>query len=177
VASQGTRAIEQLRRAGVAHAVHPYTPAARAGRDRDERPNYGLEAAAALGVEPSRVFKTLVADVDGRLALAVVPVTHELDLKRLAAALGGRTATLADPAVAERATGYVIGGISPIAGRRPLPVVLDASAGAHTTVLVSAGRRGLQVELSPADLARLVDARNAPIARTVGQAGKGQEGE
>jgi Cys-tRNA(Pro)/Cys-tRNA(Cys) deacylase len=177
VASQGTRAIEQLRRAGVAHVVHPYTPAARQGRDRDERPNYGLEAAAALGVEPSRVFKTLVADVDGRLALAVVPVTGELDLKRFAAALGGRAATLADPATAERATGYVVGGISPIGGRRSLPVVLDASVDEHATVLVSAGRRGLQVELSPADLARHVNASRARIARTGPSAGQGQEGE
>lgn len=169
MASQGTRAIELLRRAGIAHRVHAYAPAARTGRDRAERPNYGLEAAAALDVEPARVFKTLVASVDGRLIVAVVPVSAELDLKRLADAAGGRSATLADPAEAERATGYVIGGISPLAGRRRLPAVIDASAEGQQTILVSAGRRGLQVELAPADLTRLLDARIAPVARTIGQ--------
>lgn len=169
MASQGTRAIELLRRERVAHTVHAYAAAERSGRERAERPNYGLEAAAALGVEPARVFKTLVAGVDGRLVLAVVPVSAELDLKRLANAAGGRSATLADPAEAERATGYVIGGISPLAGRRRLPAVIDASADGHATILVSAGRRGLQVELAPADLARLLDARTAPVARTIGQ--------
>ena len=104
------------------------------------------------------MFKTLVASVDERLVLAVVPVDRELDLKRLARRRSGRRATLADPAAAERATGYVVGGISPLGSRRPLPVVVDASAGEHPTVFVSAGRRGLQLELAPADLVRLCSA-------------------
>ena len=168
MASQGTRAIELLRRERVVHEVRAYERAERSGRERTERPTYGIEAAAALGVDPRRVFKTLVANVDGRLTLAVVPVTGELDLKRLADALGARSATLAEPADAERATGYVVGGISPLATRRRLPAVLDASATDHETILVSAGRRGLQVELAAADLARLLDARMAPLGRTIG---------
>jgi Cys-tRNA(Pro)/Cys-tRNA(Cys) deacylase len=116
-------------------------------------------------VDPGRVFKTLVAAVDGRLVAAVVPVSGELDLKALAATLGGRRAALADQAEAERATGYVVGGISPLGGRRRLPTVLDASAAAHPTIFVSGGRRGLQVELAPADLARLAGAIEAPVAR------------
>jgi Cys-tRNA(Pro)/Cys-tRNA(Cys) deacylase len=169
MASQGTRAIDLLRRERVAHAVHAYEPAQRSGRERTERPNYGIEAAEALGVEPARVYKTLVAGVEGRLVLAVVPVTGELDLKRLADTVGSRSAALADPAEAERATGYVIGGISPLGSRRRLAAVLDASMQAHETILVSAGRRGLQVELAPADLARLLDARFAPLVRTIGR--------
>ena len=169
MAGTGTRAIELLRREHVEYVVHTYEPAARSGRERAERPAYGLEAAAALGIDPSRVFKTLVVRVDEEMVLALVPVNAELDLKRLADARGGRSAALADGPTAERATGYVIGGISPLAGRRRLPAVIDTSAATHETVLVSAGRRGLQVELAPADLARLLDARIAPLARTIGQ--------
>jgi Cys-tRNA(Pro)/Cys-tRNA(Cys) deacylase len=165
VTAAGTRATELVRQAGVDHRVHVYTPAERHGRDRDGRPAYGLEAAAALGVEPDRIYKTLVATVDGRPVLAIVPVAGELDLKRLAGVLGGRKAELADAALAERATGYVIGGISPLATRRPLPVVMDSAATDHPTVLVSAGRRGLQLELAPADLARLTRAQMAPLLR------------
>lgn len=175
--SQGTRAIELLRRERVAHHVRAYELPERSGRERAERPNYGTQAAAALGVDPHRVFKTLVASVDGRLTLALVPVTGELVLKRLAEALGARSATLADPTQAERATGYVVGGISPLATRRRLPAVLDGSAGEHDTILVSAGRRGLQVELAPADLARLLDARMAPLGRTIGPPDLVQETE
>lgn len=168
MSSRGTPALEALRAAGVAHVVHGYEPATAAGsrpRDRDRRPHYGADAAAALGVDPGRVFKTLIAEVDGGLVAAVVPVAGELDLKSLAAALGGRRASLAETAAAERATGYVVGGISPFGGRRPLPVVVDSSAADHATVFVSAGRRGLQVELAPADLVRLAGARVASIAR------------
>ena len=155
-----------MRAAGVAHVVHEYeAPGPTSPRDRDRRPQYGLDAAAALGLDPARVFKTLIASVDGRLAVAVVPVAHELDLKALAAALGGRKAALADPAEAERATGYVVGGISPLGARRRLPAVLDASAGGFGTIFVSGGRRGLQLELAPADLARLTGAIEAPISR------------
>jgi Cys-tRNA(Pro)/Cys-tRNA(Cys) deacylase len=165
----GTRALEVIVRAGVAHEVHAYESAEPHGRARDRRPSYGIEAARALGVEPARVFKTLAATVDGRLVLAVLPVDRELDPKRLADALGGRRAVLAEPADAERATGYVIGGISPLGTRRSLPVVVDASATGHPTVFVSAGRRGLQVELGPADLVRLSAADVAPLTREAGR--------
>lgn len=165
MAAAGTRAIELVRRAGVEHRVHQYEPEAGPGAARQARPAYGPEAAEALGIEPERIYKTLVVSVDGRLALAVVPVAGELDLKRFAEALGGRRAALADVAAAERATGYVIGGISPLAPRRPLPVVLDTGAAAHRTMFVSAGRRGVQLELAPADLARLSGAASAHIER------------
>lgn len=166
MSGRGTRALEVVRAAGVAHAVHEYeSPPQASSRDRDRRPHYGPEAAAALGVDPARVFKTLVASADGRLVAAIVPVDGELDLKALAAVVGARRAAMADPAEAERATGYVVGGISPIGHRRRLPAVLDASADDHATVLVSGGRRGLQIELAPADLARLAGATSAPIAR------------
>ena len=165
VTSAGTRAIELVRAAGIEHRVHAYDAAEPRGRERDARPAYGRDAAAALGVEPGRVCKTLVASVDGRLTLAVVPVDRELDPKRLADAVGGRRAALADPAEAERATGSVVGGISPVAPRRPLPVVVDASAMGRATIFVSAGRRGLQLELAPADLVALTGALVAPIAR------------
>ena len=160
-----TPAIDIVRRAGVVHTIHEYELPERHGRDREARPSYGLEAAAALGVEPGRMFKTLVANVDDGLVLAVVPVDRELDLKRLAAAVGGRRAVLADPAAAERATGMVVGGISPIGSRRPLAVVADVSILDHETVFVSAGRRGLQLELVPADLVRLSKAQTTRVAR------------
>lgn len=159
--SAATPATTALARAGVEHAVHPYAhdPAVAAAD------GFGLEAAAALGVPPERVLKTLVADVDGHLVVAVVPVTGRLDLKALAAALGGKRAAMAEPAAAERATGCVVGGISPLGQRRRLPTVVDASATEHPTVLVSAGRRGLDVELAPADLVRLTGAVVAAVAR------------
>ncbi len=166
MSGRGTPALDVVRAAGVAHVVHEYeAPGPTSPRDRDRRPQYGLDAAAALGLDPARVFKTLIASVDGRLAAAVVPVAHELDLKALAAALGGRKAALADPAEAQRATGYVVGGISPLGARRGLPAVLDESAAGFSTIFVSGGRRGLQLELAPADLARLTGAIEAPISR------------
>ncbi|MEW1724079.1 Cys-tRNA(Pro) deacylase [Streptomyces sp. NPDC093109] len=154
----GTPATVALTAAGTAFTLHAYEhdPAA---------PSYGEEAARALGVSPERVFKTLVAEVDGELTVAVVPVAGSLDLKALAAAVGGKRAAMADPAAAERTTGYVRGGISPLGQRKRLRTVVDASAGDHTTVCVSAGRRGLEVELSPADLAALTGAVLAPIGR------------
>jgi len=165
MAAGGTRALDELVRAGVSHTVHEYAPHEPTGPDRGRRTAWGDDAAAALGVDPARIHKTLVAAVDGRLAVAVVPVAAELDLKALAAALGGRKAAMADPAEAERATGYVRGGISPLGGRRRLPTVVDAAALSLTSVFVSAGRRGLQVEVAPGDLVRLIGARVAPIAR------------
>ncbi len=127
--------------------------------------SFGLEAAEALGVEPERVFKTLVADVDGALWVAVVPVVTQLDLKALAAAAGGKRAVMAAAADAERSSGYVIGGISPLGQRRPLPAVVDETALLHDTVFVSGGRRGLDIELGPLDLIALTSAITADIGR------------
>jgi Cys-tRNA(Pro)/Cys-tRNA(Cys) deacylase len=126
--------------------------------------SYGEAAAAALGVPAGRVFKTLVANVDGRLTVGVVPVSGSLDLKALAAAVGGKRGSMADPADAQRATGYVTGGISPFGQRSRLPVVVDVSARNWPTVYVSGGRRGLQVEVAPDDLIRLTSAAEAAIA-------------
>jgi Cys-tRNA(Pro)/Cys-tRNA(Cys) deacylase len=156
--ASGTRATDQLARLGVAHTVHRYP--------HDPRhPSYGQEASEALGVPPARVFKTLIADVDGRLTVAVVPVSGTLDLKALAAAAGGKKAAMAEPAAAERATGYVTGGITSLGLRKPLPVVVDASALGHDTVFCSAGQRGVEIELAPADLVAAASARVAAIAR------------
>ncbi|HSR26365.1 MAG TPA: Cys-tRNA(Pro) deacylase [Candidatus Eisenbacteria bacterium] len=154
----GTPATAALVRAGVPHELRPYThdPSA---------PSYGLEAAAALGVPPEQVFKTLLATVDGRLVVAVVPVSGSLDLKALATAVGGKRAEMAEPAQAERVTGYVVGGISPLGQRKALPTVVDATAAGFEQVLVSAGRRGLDVSLAPSDLVRLTAATVAPIGR------------
>ncbi|GAB2992849.1 Cys-tRNA(Pro) deacylase [Amycolatopsis acidiphila] len=157
MAGKGTPATAVLAKQQVAHTLHTY--------DHDPKhESYGLEAAEALGVEPARVFKTLVADVDGKLTVGVVPVTGQLDLKALAAAVGGKRAKLAEPAAAQRATGYVLGGISPIGQRSRLPVVIDSSAEAFGTVFCSGGRRGLELELAPADLIRLTNATVAAIA-------------
>lgn len=162
--ARGTPALAALAAAHVPHVVHAYRLDDRAA-GRDGRHAYGREAAEALGLPPERVFKTLVAAVDGRLVLGIVPVAGELDLKRLADAVGGRRAEMAEPAAAERATGYVVGGISPLGLRRALPTVLDESALDFRTIHVSAGRRGLQVELAAADLAGLSGAVLARIAR------------
>jgi Cys-tRNA(Pro)/Cys-tRNA(Cys) deacylase len=162
--AQGTRAIDVARRAGVAHTVHEYAHDDRASL-RAGGAGYALEAVAALGIEAARVFKTIVVAVDGRLALAVVPADAEVDLKAVADALGGRKAAVAPAADAEKATGYVLGGISPLGTRRPLPVVVDESAAAFPTIHVSAGRRGLEIELAASDLVRLAAAALAPIAR------------
>lgn len=154
----GTPATVALTRAGIEFVLRPY--------DHDPRAeSYGLEAAAALGVAPERVLKTLLADLDGQLVVGIVPVTGQLDLKALARALGGSRASMADPAAAERATGYVVGGISPIGQRKRHRTVVDASALTHERVLVSGGRRGLDVELAPADLVTVTDAVTARIGR------------
>src|SRR3954453_18978295 len=131
-----TRALDVLTRAGVAHRVHAYDAPERHGRARDRRPAYGVEAAEALGVDAGRVHKTLAASVDGRLVLAVVPVGRELDLKRLADAMGGRRAVMASPVEAEGANGFVVGGIRAAGSRRPIPVVVDAAALDLETVFV-----------------------------------------
>lgn len=155
----GTPALAALAAAGVPHTAHPYE------HDPRSTVGYGLEAAEVLGVEPERVFKTLMAAVDGVLTVAVVPVTGKLDLKALAHAAGGKRAAMADPAAAERATGYVVGGISPLGQRTPHPTVVDETVWLFDTVLVSGGRRGLDVELAPDDLVRLTSATVADIAR------------
>lgn len=155
----GTPAVVALDRAGVPHTLHPYE------HDPSGDLGYGLEAAAAIGVPPAQVFKTLLADVDGRLVVGVVPVDRKLDLKALAKAAGGKKAAMAEPAAAERATGYVVGGISPLGQKQRLALVLDASASAFDVVYVSGGRRGLDVGLAPADLLRLTGGTTAPIAR------------
>jgi Cys-tRNA(Pro)/Cys-tRNA(Cys) deacylase len=156
VAGRGTPATIALERARIPFTVHEY-----AHDPRHE--SFGLEASQALGVPPGRVFKTLIAEVDGRLVAGVVPVGGQLDLKALAAAVGGKRAALAEVAAAERATGYVAGGISPVGQRRRLPVVLDRSAMDHATVFCSGGRRGLEIELAPADLVLAADATVASI--------------
>jgi Cys-tRNA(Pro)/Cys-tRNA(Cys) deacylase len=154
----GTPATVALTRAGVEHTVHTYDhdPAAA---------SYGGEAAEAMGVDPGRVFKTLFTSVDGRLVVGVVPVSGQLDLKAVAAATGGKKAVMADPADAERATGYVVGGISPLGQKRAHPTVVDASALDHPTVFVSGGRRGMEIELSPAALVAATHATVATIRR------------
>ena len=157
--SQGTPATAALAAAGVPFTLHPYShdPSA---------PSYGLEAAQVLGIDPARVFKTLMVEIDGRLAVGVVPVSGSLDLKAFAAALGSKKAAMANPAAAERRTGYVLGGISPLGQRLPSPTVIDDTALGLDTILVSGGRRGLDIELAPGDLVLLTKAITAPI-RTV----------
>jgi Cys-tRNA(Pro)/Cys-tRNA(Cys) deacylase len=152
-----TQATAALRAAGIPFTEHAYAhdPA---------NTNFGLEAATALGLDPDRVFKTLLAEVDGRLVVGIVPVTGKLDLKRLAAAVGGKRAAMADPAVAERKTGYVVGGISPIGQKTAHPTVIDETAELWDTVYVSGGRRGLDIEIVPADLVRATGAVLADIA-------------
>ncbi len=154
----GTPATTALTAAGIPVRRHDYPHDPRAA-------SFGTEAAIALGVEPARVFKTLIAAVDNGLAVAVVPVDGELDLKALASALGARRASMADAAVAERRTGYVVGGISPIGQRTRLPTVVDDSARGHPTVFVSGGRRGLELELSADELLAATGGTLAPIAR------------
>ena len=153
----GTPATVALRAAGIAFTEHPYA------HDPGVE-SFGHEAAAALGVEPGRVYKTLVVELDRRLVIGVVPVTGRLDLKALAVAVGGKKASMADPATAERRTGYLVGGISPIGQKTSHPTVVDGSVTRWTTVFVSGGRRGFDVELTPADLLMVTGAIVAAIA-------------
>jgi Cys-tRNA(Pro)/Cys-tRNA(Cys) deacylase len=157
VAGRSTTATIALQRAKIPFTLHEY-----AHDPRHE--SYGLEASEALGVPPERVFKTLVAAVDGSLAVGVVPAGRQLDLKALAAAVGGKKAVMADVAAAERATGYVAGGISPVGQKRRLPVVVDNSALQLATMFCSAGRRGLEIEITPDGLVKAAGATVAPIA-------------
>ena len=157
-AGGGTPATVALTAAGITFEVRSYEHDPRAA-------SYGTEAAEALGVDAARVFKTLLASLDGKLVVGIVPVTGQLDLKGLARALGGSKAVMAEVAAAERATGYVAGGISPIGQKRRHPTVLDASALEHATILVSGGRRGFDLELAPADLVAATGAVTATIGR------------
>ncbi len=153
-----TPAVDAARKAGVEHEVIEY-------EHDPSHESFGLEAIEVLGLPGEQVFKTLVVEVDGKLAVGVVPVITQLDLKGFAAALGGRKASMAAADAAQRATGYVLGGISPLGQKRRLPCIIDASADALDRMYVSAGRRGLEIALAPADLARLAGATFAPIAR------------
>ncbi|MEL4504566.1 Cys-tRNA(Pro) deacylase [Luteococcus sp. H138] len=161
VAATGTPATKALDRAKVPHTLLPY--------DHDPaNTHFGEEAVRALGQDPAQVFKTLVVSCTGGpapLVVAVVPVAQQLDLKALAAAAGAKKAALAEHSLAERTTGYIVGGISPLGQKKTLPTFIDSSAQAFGTMMVSAGRRGLQVELSPADLALITRASFATIAR------------
>lgn len=154
--SASTPAVRALQQGGVPFTEHPY--------DHDpDHPSFGLEAAEALGLDPSSVFKTLMTSVDGTLTVAVLPVGSSLSLKALAAACGGKKAGLASPADAERATGYVVGGISPLGQRARHRTVVDRSATALPVMYVSGGRRGFDLGLAPADLIRLTDAVVADV--------------
>ncbi|MEU6696598.1 Cys-tRNA(Pro) deacylase [Pseudonocardia sp. NPDC046786] len=157
MAGRGTPATALLVRRGIRHRVHSYT-------HDDRETGYGPEAARAMGQDPDRVFKTLVAVVDGAMTVGIVPVSAQLDLKALAAAVGGKRAAMAEIADAERTTGYVAGGISPLGQRKRLPTVLDASAAGFGTIYCSGGRRGLEIELAPDDLVSLTGAAVATIA-------------
>ena len=152
-----TPATTALIDAGITFTLYPY-------EHDDDNTDFGEEAVAAIGADPNQVFKTLIADIGGKLVVAVIPVARKLDLKALATAFGAKKASMADPQAAARSSGYVVGGISPIGQRHPLPTVVDATAGDFETILVSAGRRGLQVAVAPGDLLAITDARSAPIA-------------
>lgn len=157
--SPSTPATLALERAGIPYTPHVY-------EHHETATNFGEEAAAALGLREEQVFKTLVVAVDGQLAVAVVPVANRLDLKAIAAALGGKKASLALPALAEKRTGYVVGGISPVGQKARLRTVVDESALTYASIFVSGGRRGFDIELAPTDLITATDARTAAIART-----------
>lgn len=154
----GTGAILALQKAGITPVIHTY--------EHDERAQaWGLEAAQALGLDPARVFKTLLVSQEKALAVVVIPVASRLDLKAIAKQLGWKKAELADPALAQRTTGYVVGGISPLGQKKALPTLIDASAATHETVFVSGGRRGLDLELDPQVLAQLTKASFAEVAK------------
>ena len=159
--SAATPALVHLAKAGVPVVIHEFDPGA-----SDAGLGYGRAAAEALGIDEHIVFKTLLANVDGAPTVAVVPVAGNLSLKDLAAATGGKKASMLDVATAQRITGYVVGGISPFGQRKRLPTVLDDSALEYATILVSAGRRGLDVELPPAALIDLLGAVVAPLRAT-----------
>lgn len=157
--SKTTRATQALAKAGVTFTVHTY----------DYDPNaerIGLQAAEAIGEEPDRVLKTLMAEVDGRPVCVVVPSDREVSMKKLAAAFGGKSAAMMKPAAAEKATGYVVGGISPFGQKKTVPTAIEAAAMEETLVYMNGGQRGLQVRLSPSDAKTVL---NAIIASVVAE--------
>lgn len=156
--SVGTPATAVLQRLGVMHTTHTYN-------HDPGNSAFGAEAALLLSVDSDRIFKTLIVDGGTSLAVGVVPVARSLDLKALAKVLGVKKLVMADPSTAERSSGMVVGGISPLGHKRALPTVLDNTMLIHETVLVSGGRRGLEIELTPADLARVTDATFAAISK------------
>jgi Cys-tRNA(Pro)/Cys-tRNA(Cys) deacylase len=154
----GTPATVALTAAGIQFTAHAY-------EHDPTNTNFGIEAASALNLDPEQVFKTLLADVDGTLVVAIVPVTGKLDLKALAAAVGGKKAEMADAALAERKTGYVVGGISPIGQKTRHTTVMDETVELYDTVYVSGGRRGFDIEIAPGDLLLITGGTVAAIAR------------
>jgi Cys-tRNA(Pro)/Cys-tRNA(Cys) deacylase len=157
----GTPATTALTGAGIDFWLHSY-------EHHPDAASFGAEASQALGVDPGRMFKTLLASAQQRLVSAVVPVSGRLDLRALAQTMGAKKVRLAEPAVASRSSGYVVGGISPIGQRTPLPTVIDATAENFETILISAGKRGLQIELAPQDLISITDAQVADIVSRSG---------
>jgi len=154
-----TPAIKLLKKHKIPHQLHEYTHDP--GAD-----SYGLEAAEKLGLEPQRVYKTLVLCLDdGTLVVAVLPVNKQLSMKRLAKAMGAKKATMADPKAVERSSGYVLGGVSPLGQKKCLKTILDTDASMHETIFISAGRRGLELELSPVTLSRLLSAGTAGLSQ------------
>jgi Cys-tRNA(Pro)/Cys-tRNA(Cys) deacylase len=157
----GTPAIVALDAAGVRYVLHEFAA-------EPTKRGFGQAAAVALGVELERVFKTLVATVDDHeYVVAIVPVSGQLSLKELAAAVRGKRAEMCAPDVAERLTGYVVGGISPFGQKRSLPVVIDETCILFDTIFVSGGRRGLDIEIAPDDLLSVLEAVTAPIGTDV----------
>ncbi len=156
-----TPAIIMAKKGGIAHSLHTYTHA-------PDAKSYGLEAAETLGLDPQQVFKTLLVSLAGgenKLAVAIVPVDSQLDLKGMAKASGAKKAIMAEPQLAERVTGYVVGGISPLGQKKELPAIIDSSAMGYDSIYVSAGKRGLEIQLSPEDLVNLCKAKVRSIKR------------
>ena len=154
-----TPAIQLARKAKIAHRIHEY-------EHDTNHASYGLEAAEKMGIGAERVFKTLVVSTDnGKLAVGVLPVSQQLSMKAFAKAVGAKKVEMADAADVQRSTGYVLGGVSPLGQKKRLPTLIDDSAQTFDTVFVSAGRRGLEIELKPADLLQLTAASYAPVCQ------------
>ncbi|MGN6309812.1 MAG: Cys-tRNA(Pro) deacylase [Xanthobacteraceae bacterium] len=154
--SKTTRATQALKQLGVGFTLHEY--------DYDpDADSIGLQAAAAIGAEPRRVLKTLMAELDGKPVCVVVPSDHEVSMKKLAQAFGGKSAKMMKPADAERLTGYHVGGISPFGQKKRVPTAIEQAALREQTVFINGGQRGLQVQLNPNDACKALDAIAAPL--------------